>query len=263
MRTSNSRKSHPCTRLRSPVIHHQDDDFEVDRRDNSKAKAVHSATARCVKGGKLGRRIGVGGEIRVRRQVTTPSLGTDTRRKTRPVPSLLGRGVLRFLDFIFPSFPTPVCPSSPLIINVSTPVSRPFLCFPTASVFSIPNTIHTYSPSTPLVFRPIPVRRLVLLCCSLRLPYTKNERNGGQGRRAVCPGRRIELVDMTGRYSFSHVKGPMRNGSCVRYVFHVLKPTPPLPTQPFVSATLSTLHDNGLGLYNDHTRCTDERSLDA
>ena len=58
------RKSHPRTRLRSSVIHDRDDDFEVDRRHNSKAKVVHSATASCARAGKLGRRIGVGGEIR-------------------------------------------------------------------------------------------------------------------------------------------------------------------------------------------------------
>ena len=104
---------------------------------------------------------------------------------------------------------------------------------------SIPNTTHPYSPLTPLVYRPITVRCPALLCYSLRLPYTENERNGGQGRRAVRPERRIELVGMTSRYSFSDGEGPTRNGSYVRCVFHVLKPTPPLPNQPSVSATLS------------------------
>jgi len=44
---------------------------------------------------------------------------------------------------------------------------------------------------------------------------------------------------MTSRYSFSGGEGSTRNGSCVRCVFRVLKPTPPLPTQPSVSTTLS------------------------
>jgi hypothetical protein len=47
--TSSNRKSHPRPRLRSPAIHHQDDDFEVDRRNNSKVKAVHSETVRCAR----------------------------------------------------------------------------------------------------------------------------------------------------------------------------------------------------------------------
>jgi len=46
-----NRKSHPRTRLQSPAIHHQNDDLEVDRRNNSKAKAIHSAAARCARAG--------------------------------------------------------------------------------------------------------------------------------------------------------------------------------------------------------------------
>jgi hypothetical protein len=109
---------------------------------------------------------------------------------------------------------------------------------PVYSPFQIPST-PIYSPSTPLVYRPIPVRCPALLCYSLHLPYTKYKRNGGQGRRAVRPERRIESVDMASRYSFLDGEGPTRNGSCARCVVHVLKPTPPLPTQPSVSATLS------------------------
>jgi len=44
---------------------------------------------------------------------------------------------------------------------------------------------------------------------------------------------------MVSRYSFSDGEGLTRNGSYVRCAFYVLKPTPPLPTQPSVSATLS------------------------
>ena len=47
------------------------------------------------------------------------------------------------------------------------------------------------------------------------------------GKKSRPPGEGIELVDMTSRYSFSDGESPTRNGSYVRGVFHVLKPTPP------------------------------------
>jgi hypothetical protein len=75
--------------------------------------------------------------------------------------------------------------------------------------------------------------------CSMSGSAFHTQRTRGQGRRAVRPERTIELVDVTSRYSSSDGEGPTRNGSCVRCIFHVLKPTPPLPTQPSVSATLS------------------------
>jgi hypothetical protein len=42
-----------------------------------------------------------------------PSLGAETRKKTGPVPSLLGRGVLRFLDLHLQILPYPRMPFFP------------------------------------------------------------------------------------------------------------------------------------------------------
>ena len=159
-----------------------------------------------------------------RRNATT-SLGPETRRKAGPVPPLLGYGVLRFLDWHLPMLLYPRMPFFPSINQHPSP--DPF--------FVLRQLVHApfQIPSTPihhqlLLFNcPIPVRCPVLLCYYLHLPYTKNERNGGQGERAVLPERRIELVDMTSRYSFSDGKSPTRNGSYVRGIFHVLKSTPP------------------------------------
>jgi len=128
--------------------------------------------------------------------------------------------------------------------NNQQPSPDPFsvLQQPVCSLFQIPPT-----PIHHLVYHPISVRCPALLCYSLCLPYTENERNGGQGRRAGRPERRIELVGMTSWYSFSDGEGPTRNGGYVRRVFHVLKPTPPLPNHPSVSATLSARMTMALG----------------
>jgi len=148
--------------------------------------------------------------------------------------------VLRFLDLYHQILPYPVCPSSPLIINTRLLTFSSFSngqCILHSKYH--PHLFAIDSPCLPSHPCSISGFALLLPSYSLCLPYTKNERNGGQGRRAVRPERRIELVDMTSRYSFSDGEGSTRNGSYIRCVFHVLKPTPPSPTQPSISATLS------------------------
>jgi hypothetical protein len=189
---------------------------------------------------------------------TTPSLGAETRKKAGPVPSLLGVGVLRFLDLHLPILPYPRKSFFPSKNQHPFPDLFFVLQRPVYSPIQIPSTpIHHR-----LLLFTVPFLFDVRLCSiAPSALHTKNERNGSQGRRAVRPEGRIELVDMTSRYSFSDGEGPTRNGSYVRCVFHVLKPTPPLPTQPSVSETLSARM--AMTSSSTTTRCTDERWLDA
>ena len=140
--------------------------------------------------------------------------------------------MLHFLDLYLPVLPYPR-PSSSLIINTR---------LPTFSSFSNGQCIF-HSKCHPHLFtidfsclpsRPCSVSGFALL---LPQPSIHKEREKWQSRKKSRPPR--ELVDMTSRYSFSDGEGPTKNDSYVKYVFHVLKSVPPLPTQPSVSATLS------------------------
>jgi len=97
--------------------------------------------------------------------------------------------------------------------------------FPTGSVSSIPNTIRTYSSSTPLFYGPHPrlMSGLDFLPSSPPIHKEWERRRLRKKNRPYSEGR-IELVDMAHRYSFS-----------------VLEPTPPLPTQPLALAMPSAL----------------------
>ena len=78
-------------------------------------------------------------------------------------------------DFRFaPANPSPL-PPMPLFPSNNQHLSpEPFPHSPTASVFSVPNTIHTYSSLVPIRVRCSP-----WLYYPLRCLYIKNERGGG------------------------------------------------------------------------------------
>ena len=88
-----------------------------------------------------------------------------------------------------PANPSPPLPMPFFPTNIQHPSPEPFPHSPTASVFSVPNTIHTYSSSTVLVYSsdPRPMLGLGLLPPS---PPIDREREGKRSRkRAVCVQR--------------------------------------------------------------------------
>ena len=90
-----------------------------------------------------------------------------------------------------------------------------------ASVFSVLNTIHTYSSSTPLVysFQPRPLSDFALLH-----PWPPIHKEQKRRQLSKSPPRleaRIELVDMAGRYSFSD-EGSTRNGYSAMLILDIL-----------------------------------------
>ena len=149
------------------------------------------------------------------------------------------------------SSPPPPMPFFPT--SVQHPSPEPFPRSPTASVFSVPNTIHTYSSSTALVYggsHPRPMSGFALLPPSPPI-HKERERRRLRKKSRPRPEGMIELVGMASQYSFSDGEGPTKNGrsatpmsdvsSTDEYHNHhrVLEPIPPLPTQPSVSATPS------------------------
>ena len=142
--------------------------------------------------------------------------------------------------------PLPLPPMAFFPSNNQRPSPEPFLRSPTASVFSIPNTIHTNSSSTPLVYgsHPCLMSSLALLPPPPPIHKERERKKLWKKSRPLREGR-IELVDKAGWHSFSDGEGPARNArfattSNVSSVdehhqhHHVLEPTPPLPTHPSV-----------------------------
>ena len=169
----------------------------------------------------------------------------------------------RFAANSLPPPPMPFFPTS-----VQHPSPEPFPRSPTASVFSVPNTIHTYSSSTALVYggsHPRPMSGFAFLPPS---PPIHKERERGRLQKKIRPRPEgtIELVGMAGQYSFSDDEGSMKNGrsatpmsdvsSTDEYIHRVLEPIPPLPTQPSVLATLSVPVTMALGSTTTTTPAT-------
>jgi len=75
------------------------------------------------------------------------NLGPEKRRIAM---SLRGRGMLRFLGL--PLNPSPPLPMPFFPFNNKHPSLEPVPRIPTARVFSVPNTAHPYSSSTPLAY---------------------------------------------------------------------------------------------------------------
>ena len=220
-----------------------DDDFEVETRNNSPRKPKVSTPRR----------------QEVREESWDDELELEAKRdeldddaefgrrdeEDRTVTARSRRAALSRFASANPSPPPPM-PFFPS--NNQPPSPEPLPRSPSASVFSVPNTIHTYSSSTPLVYgsNPRPLSGFGLLPPS---PPIHKERERRRLRKKSRPLREgtIELVDMAGRYSFSDGEGPTRNGRPttpmsnassvdeLRQHHHVLEPTPPLPTQPSVS----------------------------
>ena len=122
------------------------------------------------------------------------NLGADTRRTNL---SLLGRVVAARSRFA-PANPLPPPPMPFFPSNNQHLTPKPFPRSPTASVFSVLNTIHIYSSSTPLVYGSYPMSSFALLP---PLPPIHKERERNRLRKKGRPLRegRIELVFVLGR----------------------------------------------------------------
>jgi hypothetical protein len=95
------------------------------------------------------------------------------------------------------------------------PPPEPFPHSPTASVFSVPNAIHAYSSSTPLVYG----SNLPCFPFFAPSPTIQKEQESRRLRKKSHPRpEETELIDMAEQYSFSDGKGPTRNDvECVFY----------------------------------------------
>ena len=136
--------------------------------------------------------------------------------------------------------PLPLPPMPFFPSNNQRPSPEPFLRSPTAGVFSIPNTIHTNSSSTPPVYGSHPCLMPNLALFPPSLPIHKEREKG----RRVVPSEKGELswsisLPVCIRSQMVKVqrgtqdqRRPQMCLLCQRH--HVLKPTPPLPTHPSV-----------------------------
>jgi len=188
------------------------------------------------------------------------NLGTEARRAEL---SLLGRGVLPFLG-PSPPLSMPFFPS-----NNKHPSPEPFLGSPTASVFSVPNTIHTNLSSTPLVYgsHPCLMSNLALFPPPFTAYTQKRERRRLKKKSRPLREGRIELVDKpAGRHLFSDGEGPAKNARSLTPSDVPSLPTPPCPQAnttvtypPFGLDNAFCAGDDGFGSYDDHACCTYER----
>lgn len=134
-----------------------DDDFKVETRNNSPRKSRLSTPRRR--------------DVRETRRVGSRVWARGTRKKDRTVTARSRRTVLSRFGSAnpLPPLPMPLFPT-----NNQGPSPDPFPHSPTASVFSVPNTIHTYSS---FVHSSHP--RPMSLGSLLPLPPIHNERGGG------------------------------------------------------------------------------------
>ena len=218
-----------------------DDDFEVETRNNSPRKPKLSTPRR-----RDVREESWDDELEM--EAKRDDLDAEFGRRDEEDRTVTARSRRAALSRFAPPNPSPPPPMPFFPSNNQHPSPEPFPRSPTASVFSVPNTIYTYSSSTPLVYgsHPRPMSSLALLPPS---PPIHKERERRRLRKKSRPLREgtIELVDMAGRYSFSDGEGLPRNTRSAtpsdvssvdeRHQHHrVLEPTPPLPTQPSVLA---------------------------
>jgi serine/arginine repetitive matrix protein 2 len=218
-----------------------DDDFEVETRNNSPRKPKLSTPRR-----RDVREESWDDELEL--EAKRGDLDAEFGRRDEEDRTVTARSRRAALSRFAPPNPSPPPPMPFFPSNNQHPSPEPFPRSPTASVFSVPNTIYTYSSSTPLVYGsyPRPMSSLALLPPS---PPIHKERERRRLRKKSRPLREgtIELVDMAGRYSFSDGEGSARNARSAtpsdvssvdeRHKYHpVLEPTPPLPTQPSISA---------------------------
>ena len=144
-------------------------------------------------------------------------------------------GRCAFSICILRSFSTPVCPSSPLIINTrlltfSSLSNSQYICY---------SKYHPHLFTIDSSCLPSHLCSMSGFALLLLPPSMHKEREEWRSRKKSRPPREEDRVGWHGRYSFSDDEGPTRNGSYVKCVFDILKPTRLLPTQPSVSATLS------------------------
>jgi len=214
-----------------------DDDFEVETRNNSPRKPKLSTPQR--------REESWDDELELEAKLDSEFGRRDEEDRT--VTARSRRAALsRFASAN--SSPPPPMPFFPT--NIQHPSPEPFPRSPTASVFSVPNTIHTYSSSTGLVYggsHPRPMSGFALLPPSPPI-HKERERRRLRKKSRPRPEGTIELVGMASQYSFSDGEGPTKNGrsatpmsdvSSTDEYHRVLEPIPPLPTQPSVLATPS------------------------
>ncbi|KIM35749.1 hypothetical protein M413DRAFT_325892 [Hebeloma cylindrosporum] len=230
-----------------------DDDFEVETRNNSPRKPMKVSSSSSPRRRDV-REESWDDELEMELEgALDPEFGGGGRREEedRTVTARSRRAALsRFAASNNNPSPPPPMPFFPP--SNSHPSPEPFPRSPTASVFSVPNTIHTYSSSTPLVYGSHSHLRPALSGFALLPPsppiHKERERRRLRKKSRPRPEGRIELVDMAaGRYSFSDDEGPTTTATMARNgrrsatpmsdVSSVLEerqstsPPPPLPTQ--------------------------------